>query len=194
MTAPNDIIRMTANYTYLSAGRPISNVLHFVDNGGGGILDALLLTQSGIILEGIFGPLAPQQSNALFFTTYDVFNVTQSIIIGTLPWPTLTSGGIAGQLSASTVVGLLRMITPKSRVMGRVNLVGLSETILGSSTITGPYIAAALVVGANMLAAFPVGPSFLQYCVYNQEFGAFNLPTSVAIGASSRSQGRRKLP
>lgn len=193
-TVANDIIRVTCNYDYKLAGRPISNVLHFVDNGGGGILDPLLLTQCGVIIEGIFGSLATEQSVGLFFTTYDVFNVTQATIIGTLPWPTLVQGAIAGDLAASTVVGLLRMITASSGVQGRVNLVGMSEAKIADSTIFSAFITAALAVGASLLTAFPVGPSALQYCVYNQVLATFNLPVSTAIGASSRSIGRRRLP
>lgn len=192
-TANNDIIRLTANYTYLTGGRPISNVLHFVDNGGGGIIDSLLLSQMGIILEGIFGPLAPEQGVGLFYTTYDVFNVTQGLIIGTLPWPTLVQGGTGGDLSAATVVALLRMVTPKSRVQGRVNLVGVPEAKLADSTMTGLFVTAALLVGAQLLNSFPVGPSFLQYTVFNQEFKTFTMPVSVALGSSSRSLGRRRL-
>lgn len=193
-TVANDIIRVTCNYTYQSGGRPLSNVLHFADVGAGGIIDSLLLTQMGVIIEGKLGPLAAQQSVELFFTTYDVFNVTQGLIIGTLPWPTLVQGAIANQASAPTVVGLLRMITNKSKVQGRVNLVGVAENIISSGVLTGPFVTAALVTGANLLLANPVGPSSMQYVVYNQALATFTVPVATALGTASRSIGRRHLP
>lgn len=192
-TVAGDIIRITCKYTYQLAGRPLSNVLHWVDNGAGGITDAALLLGMGVKIEGVFGSLAPEQSTRLYFTTYDVFNVTQGLIVGTAPWPTLNQGGRAGDLSASTAVGLLRMVTAKSRVQGRLNLVGLPEFNLTDSIQDAVWITAALLVGVDLLAAVAIGPSSLIYCVYNQEFGTYTLPVSVALGAASRSIGRRRL-
>lgn len=193
-TNPNDVIRATAGYSYNVGGQLMSNVLHFADTGGGGITDADLLTEMGLMLELIFNAVHTLQSVGLQYTEYSVQNVTQGVIIGTLPWPTFTSGLGAGALDISQCVALLRMPTPASQVQGRVNLPGLTEDQILGSVIDAAFIAAALTVGGQLLLPFTVIGGQLTYIVYNQVLFTFNIPNSTAIGSSTRILGRRRKP
>lgn len=193
-TVAGDIIRIVAGYTYAVGGRPMSNVLHLRDTGPGGIPDPDLLVASGVYLELVFAALKVVQSDDLIFTEYSVQNVTQSIIIGTQPWPTFVMGDVAAGIDASQVVGLLRMPTARSKVQGRVNVVGLPESNILTGIIAPGFLSEILVTGANLLLPFVIGPSDITYVVYNQEFGTFNFPVSAAVGEAVRSLGRRKIP
>lgn len=193
-TVAGDIIRVVAGYAYGVAGRPMSNVLHLRDTGPGGIPDPSLLVALGVYLELVFVPYLPLQSDDVSFTEYSVQNVTQGTIIGTQPWPTFTVGGAVTLIASSQIVGLLRMPTAKSKVQGRLNMVGLAETNINEGVIGGTVVAAILSVGANLLLPFVIGPSDVTYVVFNQEFSTFNFPVSAALGAAVRTLGRRKIP
>jgi hypothetical protein len=148
----------------------------------------------GTIIEGVYGFTVPQQSNVLQYTTYTVQNVTQKALIGSAPWPTLTAGGLAGQIDASQVVSLLRTITTKSRVWGRVNFAGLPEVSITDGLPVAAWNTAALNAGANLLTTPVVGGLTARYVVYNRVLLTATFPVSVALGLAVRSLGKRKLP
>lgn len=193
-TNPNDVIRVVCGYTYLTGGTPQSNVLHFVDTGGGGISDAALITGVGAAIELVFGLIRTSQSNKLFYTTYSIQNLTQGLLVGTQPWPTFLNGGSANVLNASQVVGLLRMPTAKPGVQGRVNCVGIPEADVTDSILSAGMLAAIASIGANLLIGFTIAPSVITYTVFNQAFSTFNFPVSAVVGTATRILGRRRQP
>lgn len=193
-TAPNDIVRAVCGYSYGTGGRPMSNVLHYKDVGAGGVSDAALLTGMGIILEGVFGLIAQQQEQSFKYTTYTIQNITQGILIGTAAWPTLTQGVIVAAIDVSQAVSLLRALTIKTKVQGRLNLTGMPELAITNSLTSAAWNSAVLTAGANLLVNVVIAPSLFRYTVYNTEFGTDNFATSVALGLATRIMGRRKVP
>lgn len=193
-TVTGDIIRVVCGFSYTTGGRSMSNVLHYQDVGAGGVADAALLTAMGTIIEGVYGALVVQLSSELKFTTYTVQNVTQSVLIGEAPWPTLTVGGGNLNIAVAQAVSLLRMVTNKSRVWGRVNLPGLPETIVVDSFPAAVWNTAALAFGAVLLTTPVVGGLTARYVVYNRILKTSVFPSSVAVGLAVRSLGKRKVP
>lgn len=193
-TAPNDVIRVVCGFSYTAGGRPMSNVLHVVDTGGGGIPDPDLLTGVGLFIEIVYGLLATVQPPTLKYTTYSVQNVTQKLIIGTLPWPTLVAGTGVGNLDASQVACLLRLPTATSQIQGRLYACGLAEGDISSSLFDASVLAAVAAIGANLLIGYTIAPSVITYAVFNQVLKTFKFPVSSAVGVATRALGRRKLP
>lgn len=193
-TVTGDIIRVVCGYSYGTGGRPMSNVLHYQDVGAGGVPDAELLTDMGVIVEGVFGGIVAQQALELKYTTYTVQNVTQGTLIGTAPWPTLVAGGGPPLIDVSQTVSLLRTVTTKSRVWGRLNLAGLPEASILDSLPNAAWNAAALVTGAVLLTTPVVGTLTARYVVYNRVLLTSTFPSSIALGLAVRSLGKRKVP
>ena len=192
-TAPNDVIRAVLGFTYTQGGKPLSNVFHFADTGGGGILDVDFINGFGLIIEAIYAPIKARQSQKLFFINIQVQNVTQALIIGTLVWPTFVAGDEIGTPDVSQAAGLVRMITPKPRVQGRVYVPGWPESAIGEGAFLTPDRQAMADLGVNLLAPRALGVGELTYCVFNQVFKTFTLPTSAAFGVNTRGLNRRKL-
>jgi len=192
-TVTNDVIRAILGFTYNVGGRPMSNVFHFADTGPGGILDSDFINTFGAIAENIYAPIANEQSNQLFFINIALQNLTQALIIGTIPWPTFTTGSIAGPIDVAQMAGLIRMITPKPRIQGRVFAPGFPESGVANSAFQTSVQVAMADLGVNLLAPRALGTSEITYCVFNQVLKTFTLPTSTAFGISTRGLNRRKL-
>ncbi len=192
-TATDDVIRMILGGTYNVGGKPMSNVFHFADTGAGGISDASFISNMGTILENIYGDVASQMSDKYIFTNIAMQNLTQALIIGTIPWPTFTTGSTVSPIDVAQMCGLVRMITPKPRVQGRIYLPGFPEASVANSALNNDVQVAMADLGVNLLAPRALGGSELTYCVYNQILKTFVLPTSTAFGVSTRGLNRRKL-
>jgi len=193
-TNGGDIIRVVAGFAYRPGGTPQSNVIHLVDAGAGGITDANLLIGVGTFLEVVYTTVQAVQSTTYQYTTYSVANITQGTIIGTLPWPTFTAGLAAAAVDAAQVVGLLRMVTARTRVQGRVNVGGIPETNIADSILSVGVQAAILAMGTALIGPFIIAPSAIEYIVFNTTLLTFNLPVSAALGVAVRTLGRRKEP
>lgn len=192
-TNGGDIIRVVAGFSYVSGGKPLSNVLHLIDAGAGGITDVDLLAGVGAYLEVVYATVQAVQSDVLKYTEYSVANITQGTIVGTVPWPTFTEGASADPIDAAQVVGLLRMPTAKTKVQGRVNIAGIPEGNIANSVISVGVRAAILAMGTALIGPFIITPSAIEYVVFNQEFKTHNLPVSAALGDAVRTLGRRKI-
>lgn len=192
-TNNNDVIRVVAGFTYTTGGDPQSNVLHFADTGGGGISDADLLDDFGPILEVIYGLVRTSMGTAFKFIEYSVFNVTQNLVIGTLPWPTFTEGGDPGALDIAQATALLVLPTQVSQVQGRVYVGGIPESEIANSALSAGFVAGVASMGANLLIGTIIAPSLVEYVVYNRTLLTFNLPVSAAVIGNARALGRRKI-
>lgn len=192
-TAANDVIRMIAGYAYGIGGKPLSNVFHMADTGGGGITDANLLSAAGSILENILGGIVAVQSDTHQYVDIQVQNLTQNLIIGTIPWPAFTVGSLAEPVNPAQVTALVQMVTPTPRVQGRVYVTGLSEFDVADSAWSVPVLNALAQLGVELLTPRVVAPSELTYCVFNQVLKTFTLPTSTALRTNNRGLNRRKI-
>ncbi len=192
-TNADDVIRVIAGYAYVAGGKPMSNVFHFADTGGGGILDVDFVNGIGTIMEAILQEIHDIQSLAFRYVNIQVQNLTQNLIIGTFPWPTFGAGAGSALNNPSQVCGLVRMITARPRVQGRVFIAGTTESTTGDSAYTGAVQTAMADLGVNLLAPRALGIGELTYCVFNQVLKTFLLPNSTAFGISTRGLNRRKL-
>jgi len=192
-TAVGDIIRAVLGYTYTGGGKPLSNVWHFKDTGGGGIEDADFINDFGLVAEAILVDAPPQEGPGFRYINIQLQNLTQDLIIATLVWPTFDIGGAATQSDASQVAALLRMITPKPGVQGRMFIPAMAEGSIGNSVFSASVLTMMANIGTALLAPQVIGTGEITYTVFNQVLLTDTFPTSVGFGSTTRSLTRRKL-
>ena len=192
-TNANDIIRSVLGYTYTAGGKPMSNVLHWRDTGGGGITDADFIGGFGAAIEAMMVTLLPQQGSAWKYINITLQNLTQNLLIATLVWPTFTEGTAVSAIDTAQTSLLLRMLTAKPRVQGRVNIGGIAEGGIISSAFSTLALLAGSVFGIALLIPISLGTGEITYTVFDQVFKTDNLPTSSFVGNTTRGLNRRKL-
>lgn len=191
-TNANDIVRGVLGYEYVTGGTPMSNVWHWKDTGGGGITDADFINEFGALMEAILLPMLPQQGSQFDFVNITVQNLTQGLLIATLPWPTFVSGTAVSAVDTAQTAALLRLLTVKPRTQGRVFIPGIAEGAIQNSIFDMNTLVAAAAIGTALLAPQTVGLGELTYTVFNQILLTDNLPTSLFVGNAVRGLTRRK--
>lgn len=161
---PLDIIRVTAKAT-LIATEDAQNVYYFQHGGDAPLEDppvvAALASQINLAHDQVNG----EQSTQLEYTTINLYNVTQRLLLDEVPWPGITSGTLGGDALPYQVAGLVTFPTALAKTLGKKFLAGFTEAGNGAQgtpaaeiiTALGNYVVELLdlvVIGGH---DFPIG-------------------------------------
>lgn len=146
-----DIIRVATKLVDI-LGFQVVNVWHFkCDLITPPSTDALVMADLAARMELIYTEILTDLHNSLTFLDINFFNVTQDAPMGTLFWPTLTTGGAGGDPMPSQAAAMVRAETGKSRNWARKFFGTFGE---GTNTSLGLIVAGAVTHLVNLGAVW----------------------------------------
>jgi len=187
----NDIVRVACRQTYDTGGQDVINVIHMECRVQTAVTDDDVRDNVGEVIEIIFDPIRLLASNTLKYTVLEMKNITQDILMGTIPWPTFVQGAVAAPIVSPQVVALSIMKTFKSRVAGRRNWSGVPENVVTDGILNAAWLTAMGVAQTNLLTDLIGALSVYAYIVFNREFETFNVPNGSLSLTPTRTQRRR---
>lgn len=188
-----DVLRIAAGFTYLAGGDEQVNTYFFELLSGGPMLDANALIDAGEMMERLYTHVLATQPITLKYNTLAVKNVTQDLLLGTIPWPTLIQGTGTGVAVSSQVAQLIFGRTSVPRVQMRKYVVGLQEEDVSNSLLTGAQITALTNMALELVAfQFPTNGNWVPIA-YNAVLDRRTRPVSAGVSLSTRTQRRRTL-
>lgn len=161
-----DILRVAARTSVQGFGDNV-NVFHLRWDALTTATDEDAMDWCAERLEEAYKAIQPEIPNEVNFVDFNVFNVTQDRPLGSVPWPTLTSGGSSTETLPHQVAAFVRFPTGISRNWARKFIGPLS---VDSSTSTGLIEPATLAMlgafAAELIAStLSGGPEALTYVV-----------------------------
>lgn len=186
-----DIIRVACRQSYDTGGQDIINVIHLLCELQTAVFDADVIANIGEAIEIIFDDVRLVQSNTHKFTTLEMKNLTQDILIGVTSWPTFVAGADASIVSSPQVTALSILKTQKSRVLGRVNWGSIPEVYISAGMLAAAWLTAMADAQAAMLVDIVATLTVYDYIVYNREFGTWNRANGSVAIIPTRTQKRR---
>ena len=188
-----DIVRVTAKLDMSTDD--IINVYHLKHAGSGDVTQAAFLAVVDNWLDTAYGIFDQYLSNAVDFVSIDCFNVTQDEPIGSVSWPTMTSGGDStADAYAKQVAPLVRFPTATARSQGRKFLGGFTEAqIGGGGTLSATLQSALASFGAQILAGFTASGEDFIPGNWNQVLGRFAPWLSAVVNIVAATQRRRRI-
>lgn len=186
-----DIVRIACRQSYDTGGQDIINVIHLLCEVQQAVFDADVVDNVGEAIELIFDAVRLVQSNTHKFTTLEMKNLTQDILIGVTSWPTFVAGADANAVASPQVTALSILKTQKSRVLGRINWPGIPETFISAGLLHATFLAAMADAQTVVLTDLVTTLSVYDYIVYNREFGTWNRANGSVAIIPTRSQKRR---
>ena len=188
----NDVLRVTAEMDETNVA--VQNVMHFRSTNSSTIPDATALSELASVMDTVYTPLPAQLSTGFSFNQVRVQNVTQSILLGTAPFPVLTAGLNASALLPRPVAALITLPTNVPKVRGGVYLGGFTEAAnVAPGTIAVATITQIALVAAELLIEHIFGVNSYRYVVFNTILKTFALPTASIVPGIWRTQRRRRV-
>lgn len=186
-----DVIRITANFLVQSLDEYV-NVFHCEWDGVGGIDDDVGMGQIADDIDTAYQELVGIMTEDLAFVDIQGQNLTQSILLPTQAWPTLTVGLATGNHLPAQTAGYIfyRSTRPKTRAANYIP--GLTED--GNSSLGTPTTAlkAALqAFGDIAVTGFEDVVQHLIYGAYNRELDRFTPVNAAVVGVRFATQRRR---
>jgi len=192
MTVNNlDVLLVAAQFSYLAAGDQQINTYHYELNTGGPMTDALAVTDMGLILEKIYTHVLASQAIEYAYVDLTITNITQNLLLGTFPWPTLTVGTGSGALNSSQVAVLLFGRTAVPRVQLRKYFGGGQEEDVTDSLINAVALTRYQNAAIEMIAQQGSATGTWDPIAYNTVLDRRTKPVSSAVSLSMRTQRRR---
>ncbi len=192
MTVNNlDVLSVAAQFSYLFAGDQQINTYHYELNTGGPMSDALAVVDMGLILEKIYTHVLSSQATTYKYVDFTVTNITQALLLGTFPWPTLTQGVGTGVLASSQVCALIFGRTAVPRVQIRKYFGGMQEEDIQDSTMIAAALTRYQNAGIEIIAQQGVASGTWDPIAYNTALDRRTKAVSSAVSLSTRTQRRR---
>lgn len=161
---PLDIIRVTAKAT-LAATEDAQNVYYFQHGGSTPLEDPPIISALANQINLAHDKLNGEQSTQLEYTTINLYNVTQRLLLSEVPWPGITSGTLADAALPYQIAGLVTFPTLLAKTLGKKYIAGFTE--IGNDTFgipTGNIITALGQYAVDLLTLitiagepFPIG-------------------------------------
>lgn len=186
-----DVFAVTAKMTISGSASDVQNTMHWRQETPGALTDAQVLTDLSTVLDALYTGINLDVSDIQDYVEISVKNVTQNLLLGSIAWPTLVTGGSATDPVAFQVVALLLMKSAVPRVFGRLNLGVFAENDLGGSNWQGTVVTNVLALGAFLLLPFVQVSATWRYVIFNRVLSTVTLPNSTGMTIAARTQRRR---
>ncbi len=191
-TNQNDVIEVSARGEF-NGIEDVVNVFQFQLTSVGDVTEAVTLTDLSVHLDNIFGNLGASQTDDFVYRDLTFRNITQDLVLGVIPWPTLTVGGSASGNLPPGVAGVINMATNVARVVLRKFIGGLGVGILDANgTFTGSLLTILGSFASDLLATLVVGGNDWEYGFFSPKTLAFEVPVGATITDIPGYQRRRK--
>lgn len=168
MATNGDIWRVVANMSY--EGNDVQNTYYCRLNGNVSDPDADILDLIADHLDTAYGEIVTAMDIRLHFDSITAYSVTQSLYIGAVSWPVLTTGTSNTGMLPPGVAALVLFPTGVLNSQGRkfFALYGLGRTDTNGTPSTTALTELA-AYAADIVAGFTYG-------TWECEFGAYNIP------------------
>lgn len=143
----NDVFRVTTRLNVVDAG-DFCNVWYWRKTDIAPQSDASVMTDLSEILDEMYTTIQSHISDQATFEDINVFNVTQDRPLGTTTWPSLTFGGMSGDLLPAQTAAFVRGLSGYSRNWARKFLGPFAENQNSSVGKVSTGLHSALVVFA----------------------------------------------
>jgi len=171
----------------------VVNVYQYQYKGTGAETDAIVLDDLADKLDGLYAGFPGIQSSTFIYRDITVRNLTQSTILGVVPWPILTAGGSSAPNLPPGVAGVINMATNVARVVLRKFLGGfVSSALDNDGTFTPALTGIMLAFGAALIPGFSVLTRVYAYGHLSAKTLNFEIPTSITATDVPGYQRRRK--
>jgi len=127
VVAQNDILRVAARLEDQN-GDDVVNVYHFAYRNAAVLTDAQAMDAVAAYLEEMYTEIQPNIHSSAIFRDINYFNVTTDMPMGTIDWPTLTTGAGTGDQLPNQMAAMVRGVTGHSRNWARKFLGPWGET------------------------------------------------------------------
>lgn len=190
---PLDVLRVSARQTYNNSINDIVGVYHYRSEGPAET-EATTLLNLAVVIEALYIAINARVGAGVVYEEVTVQNITQDVVLGNTPWPTLTFGILAAQQLPSPVAALVVGVTGVPQVQGRKYLGGFTEDDQNVSIVSGTLLTALANFGVQYIAQKVVGG--VTYTPFVRQVA---LPNALhpLIGAKAiavfRTQRRRTL-
>lgn len=145
------------------------------------------------ILEVFYTLINAVFTTLLLYRDLRVTNVTQSIVLGTFPWPNLVAGLDANDPTPPGVSALINWNTGVARVSPRKYLGVLAEDSVQAQAVWEPGVVAVLaLMGANLIGTLSKPNSDWQYGFLSPKTLSFEPVISATVSNIPAYQRRRK--
>lgn len=187
----DDVLRITAE---MSVGADaVQNVFHFQYLSEENVTDAVALLDAALIMEDLYNEILADLSTSLDFDQVRCQNITQDVLYGSGPWPTIVAGLLVAELLPRPVAALITYATSVPLTRGGTYFGGFTEddNTTGAVISTGSLTALA-ALAANVLAGKNISGRLYNLIVLNREFGTVIPVVSTIVHAVWRTQRRRR--
>lgn len=186
-----DVFAVTAKMTIGGGPDDVQCTMHWRQETPGALTDAQVLADLSIVLDALWTGINAHIVDIQDYIDISIKNVTQNLLLGSVAWPTLVSGGSTADPVSFQTVALLLMKTAAPRVVGRLNLGVFRDNGLVGSNWISTVITDVLILGGFLLLPFVQINATWRYVVFNREFATLTIPNSTGITVAARTQRRR---
>ncbi len=186
-----DVIRISAHFLQ-QASDPYVNVFHCLWDGVGGIDDDVGMGQIADDIDTAYQELDGVMTEDLAFVDIQGQNITQSVLLPTQDWPTLTVGLATGNHLPPQTAGYIFYRTTRPKTRAANYICGMTED--GNSSIGGPTTALQLALqtfGNIAVSGFTDVVNHLTYGAYNRALDRFTPVNAAVVGTRFATQRRR---
>lgn len=188
----NDVLEASARMEF-NGVEDIVNVYQFQLTTTGPITDSQGVDDILLILEAIYLVLVAQQSVLTLYRDIRVVNKTQSTILGTFLWPSLTAGTAAVAAQAPGVCGLVSLATAVPRVNLRKYYGDMVTATMENDGTFASFVTTALTnISAMLLTQRVQVNGTWRYGYLSPKSLAWELPLSAIVTDIPAYQRRRK--
>ena len=171
----------------------VINVFQWINTTGSSLTDAQAVADIRAHLDTIYGALVIGQVDTFIYRDINFRNVTQGIIMGTFPWPTLTAGLSATNQIPPGVALVINFATSVPRVILRKYLGGWPVSVIDNDGTFNAAIMVSAAAWALALTAGIVGPNGTwSYGYLSPKTSNFEIPVSYSVTDIPGYQRRRK--
>lgn len=169
------------------------NVYQFVLGTPGPLSDEQGVEDILTLLEALYTLWLTTMTLLTVFRDIRVTNVTQSEVLGTFPWPTLTNGLAGADALPPGNCGLVNFNTAVARVTPRKYMGSMTAaSIEPDGTLTAGVVANLADVGTFLLTVYVGAHGDWLYGYESPKAGTFVFPVSATVTDISAYQRRRK--
>lgn len=191
----DDVLRVSGRLTFDNNEDDIVGVHHY-EVTGGSETDAQTLINIGIVMESIYATVVGRQSQDISYEEITVKNVTQNVILGDTPWPTLVAGALADDALPPQVTALVLASTPSPTRQGRKYAGGFVELDNVGGLLAGALVAALGNFADNYVLTQVIGPINYRPVIMSSPDGPLQPIFPLLVGKvilAFRTQRRRTL-
>lgn len=188
----DDILEVTARCE-ANGVEDVVNVFQFRNVTGSSLTDAEAVADIRLYLDDEYDNLTASQADTFVYRDITFRNITQSVLMGTFGWPTLTTGDSALAQIPPGCAGLVNCATNVARVVLKKYFGGwVTATLDNDGSFSSAVTAAILQFGLNLLGGI-VGPNGAwEYGYFSPKTMQWEKPVSATATDIPAYQRRRK--